>query len=182
MTTQRNSWTARARAAWEVLHGGATADPLTRAATLELDLRDRDQEIRRLRQEYDRLQEQAERQQTGAAAVGFEALARRLAPLLSQLATMQALAAAGRTLRSEDILKLFGKVEGVLAEAGLVRVGEVGAEEPFDTRRHQRLSGADLGDGDPVTVRFVGYRLGETVLLKAMVSRQDTGTEPEGES
>ena len=71
--------------------------------------------------------------------------------------------------------------EQLLAEAGLVRVGEVGTQEPFDTRRHQRMSGADLTDGKPVTVRFVGYRLGETVLLKAMVSRQDGATEPEDE-
>lgn len=183
--TQSSSWTARARTAWDLLRKGeappeeAAADPRTRIAALEMDLRDRDEEIRRLRQEYGLQQEQAERQQATAAAVGFEALARRLAPLLSQLATMQALAEAGRTLRAEDVLKLFGKIEPVLAEAGLVRVGEVGAEEPFDTRRHQRMSGADLDDGDLVTVRFVGYRLGETNLLKAMVSRQDGAAEPE---
>ena len=177
MTTQTRPWAERIKTAWAALRAeeaapeGAAADPRPRIAALEMDLRDRDEEIGRLRQEYDRLREQATRQQAAAAAGGFEALARKLAPLLSQLATVQALAEAGRTLRAEDILTLFGKLEQRLTEAGLTRLGAVGAGEPFDTRQHQRMSGADVRDGDPVTVRFVGYRLGETVLLKAMVSR-----------
>jgi len=187
MMTQSSSWVGRVKAAWGTLRAekapgeGTAADLKTRVAALEMDLRDRDEEIRRLRQEYGLQQEQAERQQATASAVGFEALARKLAPLFSQLATMQALADAGRAVRTEDILKLFGKVEQMLAGAGLVRVGTVGAAAPFDTRLHQRMSGADLRDNDPVTVRFVGYRLGETILLKAMVSRQGGAAEPEDE-
>lgn len=211
MTTQTKPLTERIKTAWAALcHGGVTSesvaanpplppvtqdrqeqnqaeeisvgeDPRIRIATLEMDLRDRDAEIGRLRQEYDRLREQAVRQQSEAATGGLEALARRLAPLLSQLATMQALAGAGRPLRAEDILALFGQVEQRLTEAGLTRVGTVGAEEPFDTRHHQRMSGCDVRDGDPVTVRFVGYRLGEKVLLKAMVSRQGGATAPDTE-
>jgi molecular chaperone GrpE (heat shock protein) len=139
-----------------------------------MDLRDRDEEIRQLRQEYEFQRTRAERERAGAAASGFEALARKLAPLLSQWATMQAQAAAGRAVRAEDVLTLFGQVEQRLLEAGLTRLGAVGAVEGFDTRRHQRLSGADMRDGDPVTVRFVGYRLDETILLKALVSRQES--------
>lgn len=181
MTTQTKPLAERIKTAWTALRAQeaapeSAADPRSRIAALEMDLRDRDAEIGRLRQEYDRLRKQADREQAEAAAGGFEALARKLAPLLSQLATMQALAAAGRALRAEDILTLFGKVEQRLTEAGLTRVGTVGAEEPFDTRHHQRMSGADVRDGDPITVRFVGYRLGEKVLLKAMVSRQGGAT------
>jgi len=187
MATQTRPWAERIKAAWADLRAGgvapegAAADPRLRTAALEMDLRDRDEEIRRLRQEYERLREQAERQQAGAAAVGFEALARKLAPLLSQLATMQTLAGEGRAVRTEDVLKLFGKVEQVLAGAGLTPVGTVGTEEPFDTHWHQRMSGAALRDGDPVTVRFVGYRLGEAILLKAMVSGKGGAAEPADE-
>jgi molecular chaperone GrpE (heat shock protein) len=188
MTTQTKPLAERIKTAWAVLRAGGggapestTGDPHLRTAALEMDLRDRDEEIRRLRQEYDRLREQATRQQAEAAAGGFEAVARKLAPLLSQLVTVQTLAEAGRALRIEDVLALFGKVEQSLTEAGLTRLGAVGAEEPFDTRRHQRMSGGDVRDGDPITVRFVGYRLGETVLLKAMVSRQGGATGPDDE-
>jgi len=90
-----------------------------------------------VREEYRRLGGQAERERSGAAAAGLGSLARQLAPLLSQLATMEALAQGGREVRVGDILKLFGKVEGVLGEAGLERIGRVGEQAPFDTRLHQ---------------------------------------------
>ena len=194
MAERKNDWGPRARAAWKVLTGrqhgavalppvpdagaavsagAAGADLRPRVAGLELDLRERDAELARVRVEYARRQAQAERELGAAAAAGLDALARQLAPLLSQLATMQALAEAARPLRVEDTLKLFAKVEHVLTAAGLERIGSVGQNTPFDTRLHQRMSGADVHDNAAVTVRFVGYRLGETVLLKAMVSRHE---------
>ena len=177
MTAHEETWRARVRAAWQAFRGepaAAAGDPRARAVALEMDLRDRDAEIARLRQEYERLQAEAERGRAGAAAAGFQALAKRLAPLLSQLATMQALAETGREVRAADVLKLFAKVEQVLADAGMTRIGAPGEETVFDTRQHQRMSGGDVDDGDPITVRFVGYRLGETMLAKAMVSRRGT--------
>jgi hypothetical protein len=95
-----------------------------------------------------------------------------MAGTLSQLVTMQALAEAGRELRGSDALGLGGKLERTLLEAGLARIGAPGEATVFDASRHQRMSGSDIDDGDPVTVRFVGYRLGETLLAKAMVSRR----------
>jgi len=79
-------------------------------------------------------------------------------------------------VRIEDLLKLFGKIEGVLAEVGLARIGAVGEAVAFDTHLHQRMSGDAVKDKDLVTIRFVGYRLGETALLRAMVSRRDGET------
>jgi molecular chaperone GrpE len=183
MTNGSKGWASRMAAAWQVVTGspgggqGTAVDPRNRLATLELDLRERDAELARVREEYEQLRVHAERERAGAAGAGFDALARRLAPLLSQLATMQALAEGERPLRAEDVLRLFAKIERVLGEEGLIRVGAVGEQTGFDTRLHQRMSGADVRDGDPVTVRFVGYRLGETILLKAMVSRSGAARE-----
>ena len=174
MDAQITGWMARIRTACVALFATAdqrVRDPGARAAALELDLRERDGDIRRLRQEYERAAQEAQRELAGAAAAGVDALARSLAPLLSQLATMQALADSGRVVRAEDLLKLFGKVEAGWRESGLERIGTVGGACGFDTRLHQRLSGADLADGDAVVVRFVGYRLRGNILLKAMVSR-----------
>ena len=175
MDAQITGWMARIRTACVALFGSGerrARDPGARAAALELDLRERDSDIRRLRQEYERSAQQAQREQAGAAAAGVDALARRLAPLFSQLATMQALADSGRAVRAEDVLKLVSKVEAGLHESGLERIGMVGDTCGFDTRLHQRMSGADVADGDTVVVRFVGYRLRGDILLKAMVSRK----------
>lgn len=180
MDGQTTGWMARIRTAGAVLFGNfdrRAFDPGSRAAALELDLRERDGIIGRLRQEYERFAQQAQREQAGAAVSCVDVLARSLAPQFSQLATMQALADSGRAVRAEDVLKLFGKVEAAMRESGLDRIGTVGATCAFDARLHQRLSGADVADGDAVVVRFIGYRLREEVLLKAMVSRQGTAAD-----
>ena len=175
MDARTTGWMARIRTACVALFGNGdrcTRDSGARAWALELDLRERDSDIRRLRQEYERYAQQAQSEQAGAAAAGVDALARRLAPLFSQLATMQTAADSGRSVRAEDVLKLFAKVEAELRESGLERIGTVGDICGFDTRLHQRVSGADVADGDAVVVRFVGYRLRGNILLKAMVSRK----------
>lgn len=175
MDAQITGWMARIRTACVALFGSGdrrARDPAARAATLELDLRERDSDFRRLRQEYERVAQQAQRELAGAAAAGLDTLARRLAPLFSQLATMQALGDSGRAVRAEDVLMLFSKVEAELRDSGLERIGTVGGTCEFDTRLHQRMSGADVADGDAVVVRFVGYRLRGNILLKAMVSRK----------
>ncbi len=171
MTAQANNLMARIRAALGALAGNAPQDLRNRVAELELDLRQKDGEIAALREEYERLHEQGERERERAASAGFDELARQLAPHFSQLATMQALAGGERAPRLEDVFKLFEMLERALAGHGLARIGAVGEEAAFDTRWHQRIGGTEVDDGDPVRVRFVGYRLGEAVLLKAMVSR-----------
>lgn len=171
MTAQTNDFASRLRAALDALAGNAPEDLRNRVASLELDLRQKDDEIAALREEYERLRERGEHERDSAASAGFDVLARRLAPLLSQLATMEALAGSERGPRLEDVFKLFDMLEKALAENGLSRIGAVGEETTFDTRCHQRVGGAEVEDGDRIRVRFVGYRLGEAVLLKAMVSR-----------
>ena len=177
MTTRQNTLAARLRAALAALSGSAPADfektmvLRNHVAELELDLRQKAEEIAVLREEYQRLREQGERDREHATSAAFGELARRLAPLLAQLATMKALAGDESKPRLEDVFRLFGTLEGVLGEEGLARIGAVGEETRFDARWHQRIGGAEVDDGDPVRVRFVGYRMGENVLLKAMVSR-----------
>jgi molecular chaperone GrpE len=175
--TENESWMNRAKSLFAKPGDGRGAmdgdGALKRLATLEMDLRDRETEIDRLRREYALLQSRQGKPQNGAATRGVEELVRKLAPILSQLATMQALTEEGREITAKDVLKLCARLEQVLEGAGLARVGQVGSDEPFDTRLHERMSGAGMNDRDPVTIRFVGYRLGETVLLKAMVSRRD---------
>ena len=94
---------------------------------------------------------------------------------------MQSLADSGKTPRVEDVLKLAGMLERMLTESGLTRIGAVGEEIAFDTRLHQCMSGDDIEDSERIRVRFVGYRHGENILLKAMVSRVDAASGKEAE-
>ena len=173
MTAQKNNLATRLGAVLGALAGNAPEDLRNRVASLELDLRQKDGEIAALREEYERLRQQGERERDSAVSAGFDALARRLAPLLSQLATMEAMAGGEYAPRIEDVLKLFDMLEKVLVENGIARIGKVGEETIFDSQFHQRIGGAEVDDGDRIRVRFIGYRLGENVLLKAMVSRAE---------
>ena len=175
MSKQPTPWLARAKLAWRVAQNTSGSDLATRVAVLEMDLQDRDREIQRLRQEYGLQQQQSEQRTSEAASLGLEALVRKLAPLFSQLSTMQAIQAEGRPLRVEDVLKLFGKVEQPFKEQGLEIIGAAGEETAFDSRRHQQMSGQGLEEGDRVKIRFPGYQLNGTLLLKAMVSLVKTG-------
>jgi len=191
MTTEKTNFLARLQQAIAVLSGATatesttspanTAVPLpddptglkSRIRALELDIEERDARIRNMQQEFDQLRRQAEADRTNAGAAELEALARRLAPVLSQAPTMRAMHAEGKEVRAADLLKLFEKVERILQEAGLEPIGAVGERTRFDTRLHQRMSGGDVSDGNNVRVRFVGYRFKETILTKAMVGREE---------
>lgn len=169
-------WLARVNAAWQVLLTGENLNQKfnelgARIAELKLDLQDRDKEIKQLRQEYQLQREQSLRQNYEIANKGLENLVRQLAPPLSQLATMRVLANNERTpVRLEDLFKMCEKIDQILIKSGLIPIGQVGTIVNFDSRFHQRISGIDLNDGDQVVIRFIGYRLGETILLKAMVN------------
>lgn len=175
----------RLNAAWQAIWGQEPAEkeiplsPSDLAVELErgrLDLQDRESQLAKLRQEYARREEQAKAEAAEAGQKAMFSLGRKLGPLLSQLASIRSMSEAGREVRSKDVLILFGKIEKVLAEAGLWPIGQVGEGTVFDPRLHQRMSGGDVQEGDQVVVRFVGYKLGEEVVTKAMVSRLDQQT------
>lgn len=142
-------------------------------ARVRIELEEARREIGQLREEYARRERQAAADIERAGSEALLRLARRVGPLLSQFATMRALAAEGREVRREDLLTMAGKLEAAFSETGISSVGVVGAETAFDPKLHQRMSGGDVSDGDPVRVRFVGYKCGETVVTKAMVSRKE---------
>jgi molecular chaperone GrpE (heat shock protein) len=141
--------------------------------TLELDIEERETRIKTMQKEFDHFSRQAERDREGAGSAEIQALAKRLAPILSQVPTMRAMHAEGAPVRQEDLLRLFEKVERILQETGLTPIGQVGESVRFDSRLHQRMSGGDLSDGGTVQVRFVGYHINDVILTKALVSRED---------
>jgi len=184
--SQSVTLTERFRAAWRVLCGSTpvpTADAAalaSRTAGLEMDVKERDEQIARLRQEFALQTQQSEQAVAQAGSSELEALAKRAAPLLAQLATLQAMADAGREVRAGDVLKLAGKIKRVFLDSGLTPLGQPGDVCPFDAQIHQRISGGDVQDGDPVKVRFEGYRFRDAVIVKAMVSREGVREQESG--
>jgi molecular chaperone GrpE len=142
----------------------------SRVAGLKMDVEDRDQEIVRLKSEFDRIREDILAETGSAGEAELLKLAKKAAPLLSQLVTLKDMNEKGKDIRSADILKLFSKLEKLFDDIGLQRVGDVGETTGFDPTVHERMSGAGVQAGNPVKVRFVGYRFNRVVVTKAMVS------------
>ncbi|MFW6163768.1 MAG: nucleotide exchange factor GrpE [Planctomycetota bacterium] len=149
------------------------AEARARAATLEMDLRERDERVERLRAEYEALRAERDRAVGRAGQEQMEQLLKRLAGPLSNLIALAELAEAGQDVEVKDLTSLVRGVEKPLARAGLEAVGKVGEETRFDVAVHQRMSGGAVRGGTPVVVRLPGYRLGDKVLLKAMVSARE---------
>jgi len=147
--------------------------PATSAAALELELAARDRRIEALLDEVGVAREAGRSSAAGAAQARVDGLMRRLAPLLAQAHAMRHFGEGAQPVRAEDALAVLSKIERVLSDEGLARIGEAGAQATFDPSLHQRLSGGDVEDGTPVLVRFPGYRVGDTVVAKALVSRAE---------
>ena len=146
---------------------------LAKIAALELDLRERDEGIERMRAEYGRLEAARQQAAQGGGQEQLERLFKKLTGPLSNLDTLASSARAGREVQISDLLDLFAGLEKELNRAGLERIGDVGEATVFKSAVHQRMSGGTVHEGAPVTVRIPGYRWKEKILLKSMVSAKE---------
>jgi len=150
-------------------------EPPNSVDVLAMDLRERDARIAAMQREYDALQLELARTAQTAGREEIEALCKRLAAPLANLAALRALAAKGKTVEVTDVFSVISDIERTLGKVGLEQVGAVGEETVFDVATHQRMSGGDVQAGTAIVVRLPGYRLGERVVLKAMVSTKGVG-------
>ena len=144
-----------------------------RIAALEMELKERDERIEHMRADYETLERAKERVAAEAGQDGVEKLLKRLSGPLATLAGLSSMAEAGDEVEMADLVQLVHDLEKTLARAGMEQIGTVGQRAEFDVAGHQRMSGGAVKPGAPVTVRLPGYRLGDKVLLKAMVSGQE---------
>jgi len=147
-----------------------TAECQARVASLEMDLAEREKQIEQMRSEYAALELAKERALAGAGQEQLEKLFKKLSGSLANLMALTALAEASREVEVTDLIQLIKGLEKELNRAGLEAIGRPGEKTFFQTSCHQRMSGEAVQSGIPVTVHIPGYRLGEKVLLKAMVS------------
>ncbi len=141
-------------------------------ASLRLDVDERDERIAAMRGEYQQLEASKEQSTASAGQEELTALMKKLSGPLSNIAVLRDAAAEGEQVRANDLLQLFASLEKVLARAGLEVIGHSGEASHFDPVVHQRMSGGSVRDGVPVKIEVPGYRLGERVLQKALVSAE----------
>jgi len=124
------------------------------------DLReDFKKEYHLLQQEMDNIKQEVQR----SAFYSLESL-------LLQLPTVTAAIQQNPDFPSVKLLPLFRPVNQLLREWNIEPIGTVGAKAVYDPPYHEILEGT-AQEGDLVTVRYVGYKQGESVLYKTKISQ-----------
>jgi molecular chaperone GrpE (heat shock protein) len=145
----------------------------SRLAELELDLRQRDERIEQMKREYAALETEKSRTAATAGQDQMEKILRKVCGPLSNLATLAAATRSGKDVSAADMAQIVGDLQRQLAACGLTAIGEPGQHTDFDIAAHQRMSGGTVHTGTAVVVQIPGYRLGEKVLQKAMVTAKE---------
>jgi molecular chaperone GrpE (heat shock protein) len=123
-----------------------------------------------LRAECDRLRAEAAGAREQTAYDERRSLFQSLAQMLVQLPSVRKAVQDGADLRARDLLPLLAPLDGALRQMGIEPIGEVGGQAAFDPALHQPAAqGVVLTEGQSVRIKFVGYRMGETLLRRAQV-------------
>ena len=130
---------------------------------------DTSRQLEDLRREYDRLQEKLVQQQTELRQEFQQSSLHILEPLLLQLPTAAYAAQQNPQAPAVKLLPLLKPIDRLVQEWGIEAIAQVGSEIPYDPQQHQLMDGqAEVGD--PVRVRYTGYRWGDRLLYRAKVS------------
>jgi transcriptional regulator with XRE-family HTH domain len=122
-----------------------------------------------LKQEYERLQTQM-KQQAHTLNHDFQRqVLQALETLLIQMPTAAYAAQQNPEIPAQRLLPLLKPLDQLLAQWGIVAIAPVGTVLPYDPQVHQLLEGT-ANPGEPVRVRYTGYRQGEVLLYRAKVS------------
>ncbi|PSB28279.1 helix-turn-helix domain-containing protein [Stenomitos frigidus] len=127
------------------------------------------QELSDLRQEYDRLQQQLVQQRQTLWQEFQQASIQTLESLLLQLPTAAYAAQQNPQAPAVKLLPLLRPLDRLLEDWGIEAIAPVGAEIPYDLQYHQLMTGT-AQIGEPVKVRYTGYRQGDRLLYRAKVS------------
>ena len=122
-----------------------------------------------LKQEYQRVQQQMEQQQETSRQEFQQTSLQTLESWLVQWPTAAAAAENNPDLPALRLLPLVKPVERLLQQWGVEKIGAVGEEVAYDPQQHQLIEGT-AEPGEPVKVRYLGYRQGEKLLYRAKVN------------
>jgi len=173
----------RLLAAWKTLWSGPPQLSEDSAAEV-LDLR---RELGAVRLELEELgeelaRERAQRHATEQALpkqveqyieARLDELFRRFAGVAAQIRTQAALMEQGAPVPSADVMALALGMVRAVEQTGLEPIGAPGAALAFDPDLARPLDPSQVpAPGEPVLVRFVGYRCRGRVIHKALVERK----------
>lgn len=136
-------------------------------ATLRLELAKRDKEIARLKKEYALLRELSKAQVERAGGEAVESIVSQCAAPLATLSAMQARHAEKGDLNPADLLQVASSFQKILEQHGLEEIGVVGETQSYDPALHQMLDGTRPQPGEPVLIRFAGFRFNGKLVAKA---------------
>ena len=126
-------------------------------------------DIDSLKQEYQRLQQQLEQQRDTLRQEFQQVSLQLLESWLVQWPTAAAAAEKNPQLPAVRLLPLLKPVEQLLKQWGVEAIASVGEEVAYEPQHHQLIEGT-AAPGEPVKVRYTGYRQGEKLLHRAKVS------------
>jgi molecular chaperone GrpE (heat shock protein) len=132
-------------------------------------LKERTRELDVIKLEYQRLQKQHEQQKEQLQQEFQQSSLAVIEPLLVQWPTVEAAAKKNPQLSAVKILPLVKPIMELLKRWGIEPIGIVAEHTPYNPQIHQIMEGV-ANPGDPVQVRYVGYRQGEKLLYRAKVS------------
>jgi molecular chaperone GrpE (heat shock protein)/DNA-binding Xre family transcriptional regulator len=122
-----------------------------------------------LQAEYDRLQQQLDRQSVELQTTFQQAALQTLESWLLQWPTAAYAAQQNPTAPAVKLLPLVRPIENLLREWGVEAIGQVGETVAFDPAIHQPIGNVP-NSGDPVQVKYVGYRQGDRLIHRAKVN------------
>ncbi|NJN86535.1 MAG: molecular chaperone GrpE [Leptolyngbyaceae cyanobacterium SL_7_1] len=129
-----------------------------------------EQEAIALRQQCAQLRQQLQ-QQTHQLTTDFQAATfDQLQPLFINYPTARKMAETHAELPARNLVALFSPLGNLLETWNIQTIGTVWEQVNFDPHLHQP-DAADISQGEPVYIRFVGYRQGDRILTPAKVSR-----------
>lgn len=126
-------------------------------------------ELQQVRQEYQRLQAQLEQQRTILQQEFQQASLQALESWLLQFPTAAYAAQQNPQVPANRLLPLMRPIDQLLKDWGVEILAPIGTELPYDPHCHQLMEGT-ANPGDPIKVRYAGYRQGDKLLYRAKVS------------
>ena len=122
-----------------------------------------------LRREYQRLQAELEHLRESLVMEFEQTSVQTLESWLLQWPTAAYKARQNPQLAAKNLLPLLKPVERLVQQWGVEIIAPVGSQVSYDPHLHQLIEGV-AEPGDPVIVRYAGYRQGDRLLYRAKVS------------
>ncbi|MEB3828255.1 helix-turn-helix domain-containing protein [Phormidium sp. CCY1219] len=122
-----------------------------------------------LQREYEQLRLAMQQQRESVMLEFQQASLETLESWLRQWPTAARAAQKNPEVPATRLLPLLGPLEQLLQQWEVVPIAAVGSQVAYDPQHHQLMEGT-AQPGDPVQVRYTGYRHGDRLLFRAQVS------------